>query len=230
MNTTLNFLIVFLGPLVAVMTVALVRWILDRDAVALGARLRRWGFWAAIASYGFFAAVMTMSIGVNTEHYAYATGLAAAALFAGLPLGAWAWLRAGGRGLPATVSVAVAGLCALALAVTVSPQNWGELQESGFPLATVVALAIGASAAVWGRRAPIPAGVDLIVAGTVPLGTALVASAAADVVLVEMFAAMPMFALLGLAYVVAARLERGPARPDPRLAGPDRERDRTMAA
>ena len=126
--------------------------------------------------------------------------------------------------------MAVAGLCVLALAVTVAPEYWRGIQEGGFPLAGVLALAVGASAAVWGRRAPIPAGIALLVAGLVPLGTALVASAAADVVLVEMFAPMPMFAVLGLAYVVGDRLERHAARREAGAVAPDRESHRTMAA
>lgn len=229
MNATLNLLIVLLGPLVAVSLVAAVRWLVDRDTAALGGRLRRWGFWATIGSYGFFAAVMTASMVVEGEYYVLAAALASAAMFAGLPLGTWAWLRAGGRGLPATVSVAVAGLCALALAVMTAPQFWGDIQEGGFPLASVVALAIGASAAVWGRRAPVPAGVGLLVAGIVPLGTCLIASAAADVVLVEMFAAMPMFAALGGVLLAATWLEHRAGRREPGLAEPSRDRDRTMA-
>lgn len=230
MNATLNLAIVFLGPVMVVAAVALIRWLVDRDTAALGDRLRRWGFWATIAPYGFFASVMTLSMALQGEYYPFASALAAAALFVGLPLGSWAWQRVGGRGLPTAVSVAVAGLCVLALAVTVAPEYWRGIQEGGFPLAGVLALAVGASAAVWGRRAPIPAGIALLVAGLVPLGTALVASAAADVVLVEMFAPMPMFAVLGLAYVVGDRLERHAARREAGAVAPDRESPRTMAA
>lgn len=230
MNATLNLAIVFLGPLVAVVIVAMIRWLVDRDPVALSARLRHWGFWAVIASYGLFAAVMTASMVVEGQYYPLATALAAAALFAGLPLGTWVWQRAGGRGLPAAVSVAVAGLCALALAVMVAPQFWRDIQEGGFPFASVVALAIGASATVWGRTAPIPGGAALLVAGVVPLGTALVASAAANIVLVEMFAPMPMFAGLGLTYLAAAWIAHRAARDKAALAAPGRARGRTMAA
>jgi hypothetical protein len=230
MNATLNLAIVSLGPLVAVTTVALARWLADRDLVALGGRLRRWGIWATFASYCFFAAVMTMSMIVNSESYAVATALAAAALFAGLPLGTWAWQRAGAHGLPATVFVAVASLCTLALAVAMAPPYWAEVQGGGFPIVSVAALAIGASAAVWGRRAPTPAGIALLVAGMVPLGTTVVASAAADVVLVEMFAPMPMFAALGAVLLAAAWIDGHAARRGAGAVAPDQEQHRTMAA
>ncbi len=36
MNATLNLAIVFLGPLVVVAAVALIRWLVDRDTAALG--------------------------------------------------------------------------------------------------------------------------------------------------------------------------------------------------
>jgi hypothetical protein len=230
MNATLNLAIVVAGPIAVVAVIAVIRWLMDRDPAALGRRLRKWGFWATIGTYAAIGSVMTLSMAVNGEYDVLASAATAALLFAGLPLATWAWQDAGGRGLPATVSVAVAGLCALALAVMINPQYWGEVQESGLPLATVAALAIGASAAVWGRRAPLPAGVGLLVAGIVPLGACLVASAAADVVLVEMFAAMPMFAALGLAYVVAVLLESRAARPERGLASPGQDRDSTMAA
>jgi hypothetical protein len=234
MNFTLyqaiNVAIVFLGPLVAVTTVALVRWVVDRDLVALGGRLRRWGIRATIASYGVFAAVMTMSMIVNSEDYALATALGAAALFAGLPLGAWAWQRVGARGLPVAVWAGIAGLCALALAVTVNPQPWAEVQEGGFPIASVLALAIGAAAAVWGRRAPLPAGSALLVAGIVPLGTILVAPAAADVVLIEMFAPMPMFAVLGAVLLAAAWVDARAARREVDAVTSNQDPHRTMAA
>jgi hypothetical protein len=228
MNATLNLAIVVAGPIVILGVIAIVRWLMDRDSRALGRRLRSWGFWGAIGTYAVIGSAMSLSMAVNSEDDVLAGTLTAAALFAGLPLGTWAWQRAGGRGLPIAVCVAVAGLCALALAVMVAPQFWRDVQEGGFPLVSVVALAIGASAAVWGRTAPIPAGAALLVAGVVPLGTAVVASAAADVVLVEMFAPMPMFAVLGLAYLAAARLDGSAAHRESVSAAPAGDQGRTM--
>lgn len=225
MNQTLNLALVVGGPLVIVAVVAGVRWLVDRDAARLGGRLHRWGFWAAIGPYALLAAVMTLSMVVEPAAYDLPAVLAGAVLFAGLPLGAWAWQRGGGRGLGIAISAAVAALCALALAVVVDPQTWAAIQEGGLPIVSILALAVGAAAAVWGRRSPVPAGIALVIAGTVPLGMCVLGSAAADVVLVEMFAPMPMFALLGLAYLAAGRLEHaGPLPPrtgdvPPRVTG-----------
>jgi uncharacterized membrane protein YhaH (DUF805 family) len=230
MNTTLNLVIVFAGPLVVTTVVAVVLWLVHRDTGRLGGRLRRWDFWAALAPYAVVASVMSLSMAVEGDDYPVMTAVGSVVLFAGLPLGMWAWLRFGGRGVPVTVYAAVAGLCGLAVAVSVDPQRWWDIQNGGYPLASVLALAIGAAAAVWGRQAPVPGGAALIVAGVVPLGLTLLASTAADEVLVEMFAPMPMFALLGAAYLVAARLERGLGHPAPGQVAPDRSPDRTMAA
>lgn len=230
MNATLNLVIVFAAPLLATTVVAIVLWLVHRDPVRLGHRLRRWDFWAALAPYALFASVMSLSMAFQGDYYPIATALASVALFAGLPLGTWAWLRFGGRGLPAAVYAAVAGLCALAIAVSVDPQRWWDIQNSGYPLASVLALAVGAAAAVWGRQTPVPGGVALVVAGSVPLGVCVMASAAADEVLLQMFAPMPMFALLGVAYLVAARLERDHGHQAPGQKAPDRSPDRTMAA
>jgi hypothetical protein len=229
MNATLNLAIVFAGPLVVTTVVAVVLWLVHRDTVRLGCRLRRWGFWAALAPYAFFASVMSLSMAIEGDSYPLATALASVAVFAALPLGAWVWLRLGGRGLPVVVYAAVAGLCGLALAVSLDPQRWWDIQNGGYPLASVLALAVGAAAAVWGRQAPVPGGAALIVAGVVPLGMSLIASAAADEVLVEMFVPMPMFALLGVVYLVAARLERGHEQRAAGQVAPDRSPDRTMA-
>jgi uncharacterized membrane protein YhaH (DUF805 family) len=230
MNATLNLAIVLAGPLVVTTVVAAALWLVHRDTAQLGGRLRRWDFWAALAPYAFFALVMSLSMAIEGESYPIASAIASVVVFAALPLGVWLWLRFGGRGLPAVMYAAVAGLCALAIAVSVDPQRWWDIQNGGYPLASVVALAIGAAAAVWGRRAPVPGGGALLVAGVVPLGTCLVASAAADEVLLQMFAPMPMFALLGVAYLVAARLERGREHRAPGQVAPDRSPDRTMAA
>ncbi len=230
MNATLNLAIVFAGPLVVTTVVALSLWLIRRDTVRLGGRLRQWGFWAALAPYAFFASVMSLSMAIEGESYPIASAIASVVVFAALPLGAWLWLRLGGRGLPVAVYAAVVGLCGLAIAVSVDPQRWWDIQNGGYPLAAVLALAVGAAAAVWGRQAPVPGGAALIVAGLVPLGTTLIAAAAADEVLVEMFAPMPMFALLGVVYLVAARLERGHEKRAAGQAAPDRNPDRTMAA
>lgn len=212
MNATPNLGIVFAGPLVVTTLVAVVLWLVRRDTVGLGGRLRRWDFWATLAPYALFASVMSLSMAVEGDYYPIATTLASVVVFAGLPLGTWTWLRLGRRGLPAVIYAAVAGLCGLGIAVAVDPQRWWEIQNGGYPLATVLALAVGASVAVWGRQAPVPGGAALVVVGAVPLGMSLIASAAADEVLLAMFAPMPMFGLLGVAYLVAARLEKGASR------------------
>lgn len=230
MNATLNLAIVFAGPLVVTTVVAVVLWLVHRDTLRLGSRLRRWDFWATLVPYALFASVMSLSMAVQGDDYPLATAVASVVIFAGLPLGAWAWLRFGGRGLPAAVYAAVAGLCGLAIAVSVDPQRWWDIQNGGYPLASVLALAVGAAAAVWGRQTPVAGGVTLIVAGLVPLGMCLIASAAADEVLQEMFIPMPMFALLGVAYLVASRLERGHEHRAPGQVAPDRSPDPTMAA
>jgi hypothetical protein len=230
MNPTLNLAIVVAGPLVVATIVAVVLWLVHRDTARLGSRLRRWGFWAAMGPYALIASVMSLSMAIEGDSYPIATALVSVLAFAVLPLGAWAWLRLGGRGLPVMVCAAVTGLCGLAIAVAVDPQRWWDLQNGDYPLASVLALGIGAAAAVWGRQALVPGGTALIVAGVVPLGTSLIASAAADEVLVEMFAPMPMFALLGVAYLVAARLECCHEQRAPGQAATGRSPDRTMAA
>lgn len=230
MNAALNLAIGVAGPMVVMTVIALVRWLVDRDAGDLGRRLHHWSIWAAMVTYALIASAMTLSMAVNGDSYAVATAVASAALFIGLPLGTWAWQRAGGRGLPVVIALAAAALCALAIAVSLDPQRWWEIQNSDWPIASVVALAIGASMAVWGRRVPVPAGAALLVVGLVPLGISLLASADADLVLEEMFAPMPMFALLGLLLLAAARLQARSRPHDVQGTAPDWAPDRTMAA
>ena len=230
MNATLNLAVVVAGPLVVLTVVALVRWLVDRDAGDLGRRLHLWSLWATLVTYVLIASAMTLSMAVNGESYAVATAVASAALFIGLPLATWAWQRAGGRGLPVAIALTAAALCALALAVSLDPQRWWEIQNNDWPMASVVALAIGASMAVWGRRVPVPAGAALLVVGLVPLGTSLLAPVDADLVLEAMFAPMPMFALLGLLLLAAARLQARSRPHDVQDTAPDRAPDRTMAA
>ena len=101
MNATLNLAIVFAGPIIVTTATAIILWLVHRDPVRLGGRLRRWDFWAVLAPYTLFALLMSLSMALQGDYYPIATALASVVLFAGLPLGTWAWLRFDGRGLTA---------------------------------------------------------------------------------------------------------------------------------
>ena len=207
MSSLANLFVLLSLPVTVILVVALVRWLPSRDASVLGRRLQRWGFWAVGGVSLALLDIISLSMVAESQYYsvAAAVGTLLAAVVA--PLGTWYWLRRGGRGLPIAMWALVGATLALAVAACIAPAYWTHVVNDVYPVG-ILCGAVGLALAVWGRVDPVPAGVALLILGVLPLSLAGAVAASSEI-LVMLFAALPVFAVLGVLYLVGHHLEVG---------------------
>lgn len=208
MNTTLNLYVVLLLPVTIVVIVALARWLRSRDSSVLGSRLRRWGFWAVAGTNVALLGVISLTMLAESEDYSLMAALGTVLITIAAPAVTWFWLRHGGHGVPIAMWALVGATLALAVAACVAPAYWTDVVNDVYPVG-ILSGAVGLALAVWGRTTPVQAGVALLVLGILPLSLAGAVAAASEI-LVMLFAALPIYAVLGVLFLVGHHLEAGP--------------------
>lgn len=207
MNSPANLYVLLLLPVTVILVIALARWLPSRDTAALGRRLQRWGFWAVGGVSLALLGVISLTMLAESADYSVAAAVGTLLVAVGAPLATWYWVRRGSRGLPIAMWALVGATLALAVAACIAPAYWTDIVNDVYPVG-ILSGAVGLALAVWGRADPVPAGVALLILGVLPLSLAGAVAASSEV-LVMLFAALPVFAVLGVLYLVGHHLEVG---------------------